>query len=61
MFTYLMHQPKDIALRGILIYPYNGAEIDEKFAWDDRMTVEVMTLNLEDSWRDIYRKLVSVL
>jgi len=61
MFTYLMHQPKDIALRGILIYPYNGTELDEKFAWDDRMTVEVLTLNLEDSWRDIYRKLMSVL
>ncbi|MEK5391846.1 hypothetical protein NSQ59_15940 [Margalitia sp. FSL K6-0131] len=61
MFTYLMHQPKDIALRGILIYPYNGTEIDEKFAWDDRMTVEVLTLNLDDSWRDIYRSLMSVL
>ncbi len=60
MFTYLMHQPKDLALRGILIYPYNGTEVDEKFSWDDRMTVEMLTLNLEDSWRDIYKKLISV-
>lgn len=61
MFTYLMHQRKDLTLRGILIYPYNGTEVDEKFMWDDRMTVEVLTLNLEDSWGDIYKKLMSVL
>ena len=56
-----MHQRKDLTLRGILIYPYNGTEVDEKFMWDDRMTVEVLTLNLEDSWGDIYKKLMSVL
>jgi 5-methylcytosine-specific restriction enzyme subunit McrC len=61
VFTYLMHQPKDITLRGILIYPYNGTVVDERFSWDDRMTVEVLTLNLEDSWGDIYKKLMSVL
>ncbi len=61
LFTYLMHQPKDLTLRGILIYPYNGTEVDEKFAWDDRITVEVLTLNLEDSWGDINKKLMSVL
>ncbi|WML50166.1 hypothetical protein RCG23_10255 [Neobacillus sp. PS3-34] len=61
LFTYLMHQPKDLTLRGILIYPYNGTEVEEKFAWDDRMTVEVLTLNLEDSWGDIFNKLMSVL
>jgi 5-methylcytosine-specific restriction enzyme subunit McrC len=60
LFTYLMHQPKEITLRGILIYPFNGVEIDEAFRWDERLTVQVMTLNLNDSWKAIYRKLISV-
>jgi 5-methylcytosine-specific restriction enzyme subunit McrC len=60
LFTYLMHQPKETTLRGILIYPYNGFEVDETFRWDERLTVQVMTLNLNDSWKEIYRKLFSV-
>ncbi|MFZ7946401.1 McrC family protein [Neobacillus sp. 19] len=61
LFTYLMHQPKDLCLRGILIYPFNGVEVDETFTWDERMTMEVLTLNLNDSWKEIYRKLIRVL
>lgn len=61
LFTYLMHQPKDMKLRGILIYPYNGVEVDEKFQWDDRITMEILTLNLEDSWQVIYSKLIGIL
>ena len=61
LFTYLMHQPKNLSLRGILIYPFNGLEVDETFAWDERMTMEVMALNLNDSWKEIYRKLMRVL
>ena len=61
LFTYLMHQPKELNLRGILIYPFNGVEVDETFRWDERVTMEVITLNLDDSWKKIYRRLISVL
>lgn len=61
MFTYLMHQPKGLNLRGILIYPFNGVEVDEAFPWDDRMKIEVITLNLDDKWKNIYCKLISII
>jgi 5-methylcytosine-specific restriction enzyme subunit McrC len=60
LFTYLMHQPKERQLRGILIYPLNGVEVKETYRWDERMTMEVMTVNLDDSWKGIYRKLLEV-
>jgi 5-methylcytosine-specific restriction enzyme subunit McrC len=53
LYTYLMHQPQETSLRGILIYPFNGVEVDETFRWDNRTTLEVRTLNLDDSWKDI--------
>ncbi|MFK9092590.1 McrC family protein [Bacillus salipaludis] len=61
LFTYLMHQPKELCLRGILIYPFNGVEVDEAFIWSERMTMEILTINLDDSWKEIYRKLMEVL
>ncbi|RFB41312.1 hypothetical protein DZB86_10890 [Bacillus sp. RC] len=61
LYTYLMHQPKEMNVRGILIYPFNGIDVDEKFRRDNRMTMEVMTLNLDDSWKGIYGKLMRVL
>jgi 5-methylcytosine-specific restriction enzyme subunit McrC len=61
LYTYLMHQPIEMNLRGILIYPFNGIAVDEAYRWDERMTMEVMTVNLDDSWKDIYGKLISVL
>ena len=61
LFTYLLHQPKELHLRGILIYPFNGVEVDETFQWDERMTMEVITLNLDDSWKGIYEKLINIL
>ena len=61
MFTYLQHQPKEMTVRGILIYPFNGAEVDETYQWDDRMTMEVVTVDLNASWSVIYGKLLSVL
>ncbi|WP_191566338.1 McrC family protein [Metabacillus idriensis] len=60
LFTYLMHQPKDLDLRGILIYPFNGVEVEESYRWNDRMTMEVLTLNLDDSWKAIHGKLMGV-
>ncbi|KSU85172.1 5-methylcytosine-specific restriction endonuclease McrBC, regulatory subunit McrC [Fictibacillus enclensis] len=61
LYTYLMHQPKEMNLRGILIYPFNGIDVNDWYRWDDRMTMGMMTVNLDDSWKDIYGKLMSVL
>jgi 5-methylcytosine-specific restriction enzyme subunit McrC len=61
LFTYLKHQPQQMKLRGILIYPFNGVIVDETFSWNDRITMEVMTIDLDDSWKEIYRKLLSIL
>lgn len=61
MFTYLCHQPKELAqLRGVLIYPFNGLEIHETYRWDERTTIEVLTVDLGAKWRDIYRELIQV-
>lgn len=55
-----MHQPQDMSLRWILIYPYNEVDVDETFRWNQLMTIEVVTLNLDDSWKGIYGKLMGV-
>ncbi|WP_079525701.1 McrC family protein [Halobacillus hunanensis] len=54
MFTYLMHHPKDLNLRGILIYPYNGYLVNESYRWNENITMEVISINLNDSWLEIY-------
>jgi len=61
LFTYLMHQPQDMDLRGVLVYPYNGYAVEEVYHWDDHMTMEIMTLNLDESWLEIYKRLISIL
>lgn len=61
LFTYLMHQEQELNLRGILIYPFNGSAVDEKYLWNERMTMEVMTLDLDGAWKDIYQKLKQVI
>lgn len=61
LYTYLLHQPKELNVRGILIYPFNGVHVDEQFRRDNGMTMEIMTLNLDDSWKGIYEKLLGVL
>ena len=61
LFTYLMHQEPELNLRGILIYPFNGDEVDERYVWNERMTIEVMTLNLDGSWKESHQKLKGVL
>lgn len=61
MFTYLNHQPNELEqLRGILIYPFNGQEINEVYQWDDRMKMEVLTVNLGEKWHEIYQELMDV-
>lgn len=61
LFTYLMHQSSDLKqVRGILVYPYNGQDVYEVYEWSDRMTMEVMTVNLGRKWEDIFAELMSV-
>ncbi len=60
LFTYLMHQSDDIEVQGVLIYPYNGTNVDETYQWNERVTMKVMTVNLDESWEKIYERLISV-
>lgn len=61
MFTYLMHQPKDVHVRGILIYPENEHTVDEVYRWDERATVGVRTLNLNAEWSEIYNRMMDII
>lgn len=61
LFTYLMHQEPELNLRGVLIYPFNGNAVDEKYVWNERVTMEIMTLDLDGPWKDIYHKLKQVI
>ncbi|WP_157886529.1 5-methylcytosine restriction system specificity protein McrC [Planococcus versutus] len=60
LFTYLMHQEIHLNLRGILIYPFNGRAVDERYVWNERMSMEVMALDLNGAWKDIYQKLIKL-
>ncbi|WP_062320091.1 hypothetical protein [Halolactibacillus miurensis] len=52
--TYLMHQPQDEDLRGILIYPHCGyGEVQECYRWNDRITVKIYNINLDQLWNEI--------
>lgn len=60
LFTYLMHQPQDLSIRGILIYPYNGYHVDENYNWDERIQLGIKTVNLDDSWKEINNCLIKI-
>jgi 5-methylcytosine-specific restriction endonuclease McrBC regulatory subunit McrC len=60
LFTYLQHQPKEMSVRGILIYPYNGVAVNEVYHWDDRMSMEVITLDLNANWKTIFKELIDI-
>lgn len=60
LFTYLMHQSEDIDVQGVLIYPYNGADVDETYKWNERVTMRVKTVNLDASWKRIYEELIGL-
>jgi 5-methylcytosine-specific restriction enzyme subunit McrC len=55
IFTYLMHQPMEMDVRGILIYPFNEVEVDEAFWWDERVSMEVLSVNLDEYWKIFIR------
>jgi 5-methylcytosine-specific restriction enzyme subunit McrC len=61
LFTYLIHQEKELELRGILIYPTNGTDVGERYQWSENVWMEVMTVDLDGSWKEIYRRLIRVI
>ncbi|MHA6252204.1 McrC family protein [Oceanobacillus sp. CAU 1775] len=62
LFTYLMHQPEDCDLRGILIYPANDQpEISESYEWNERIQMEIYSLDLDASWNGIRSRLLEIL
>lgn len=60
LFTYLQHQPKEKNVRGILIYPYNGVAVNEVYHWDERIKMEVITLDLDANWKTIFKELIDI-
>lgn len=61
MSVFLNHQPDDLSVRGILIYPYNGREIAEVYRHDERLTFEVVTINLDARWEELKRELQQII
>ncbi len=59
MFSYLMHQPNDMKVKGILIYPQNGYMVNETYKWNENVSVKVISINLDSSWNTIYQELLS--
>ena len=64
IFSYLMNQrdgsEKSESCRGILVYPTTDAEQDLAFSYKG-MTVEVRTVNLNDNFRSIHQRLLSLI
>ncbi|MEI3613727.1 hypothetical protein [Pseudogracilibacillus sp. SO30301A] len=62
MFAYLQHQQQELEkVRGVLIYLYNGHEFQEDYRWDDRRTMEIMTIDLRGKWDKIKETLIQLL
>jgi len=62
MFAYMMHQPIESEVRGILIYPANQVnELQETYDWDERMRLEIHSINLNSSWKEIKERLLKIL
>ncbi|TYS18476.1 hypothetical protein FZC78_02750 [Rossellomorea vietnamensis] len=60
LFTYLMHQDRELQLRGLLIYPANGTDVKESYQWSENVCLEVMTVDLDGSWKEIYERLIDI-
>ncbi len=48
-------------LRGIIIYPSNGYEINEKFYSNKGYTMEFRTINLNTEWKQIESRLLEII
>ena len=67
MYTYLNHIDSDKKIRGMLLYPFNGERISEKYEIDvmnknemKKATLEVQTIDLSQKWQDIENTLLNL-
>src|SRR5699024_6010206 len=61
VFAYLSHQSNELtAQRGEVVYPYTGESLTKDDGWDDKISLEIMTVNLSNEWREIYNELLMV-
>lgn len=67
MYTYLNHLNSSKKTKGILLYPYNGEEISEKYDISimnqdniSESILQIQTINLSKNWRDIEDELNNI-
>jgi len=61
MFTYLKHQSEELVVRGILIYPKNDYMVKEKYTYNERISFEVITIDLDSTWNEIKDELMEII
>jgi len=61
MYTYLDHNRHYPKLRGILLYPFNGHELNHRFRSDKNYDMEAMTVNLNRPWHEIESRLLEII
>lgn len=68
MYTYMNHIESCKNIKGILLYPYNGEEISEKYdmkaIYNDgirRAELQIQTIDLSKEWREIERQLLEII
>lgn len=61
LFTYLMHQPQKLKLRGVLLYPFNGKVIDEVYEWRENTSIEIKSIHLGEGWTELYKRLIKII
>ncbi|MFH5882648.1 5-methylcytosine restriction system specificity protein McrC [Liberiplasma polymorphum] len=59
--TYLDHNRNYDNLRGILIYPSNGYEFNEKYDFQNKYTIELATVDLSQDWPLIENRLLEII
>ena len=68
MYTYLNHLNSSKKTKGILLYPYNGEEISEKYDINimnqnniNDSILQIQTIDLSKNWREIEKELNSII
>ena len=64
MYTYLNHLNSSKKTKGVLLYPYNGESISEKYEVDimnsnqiNKSVLQIQTIDLSQEWRKIEEEL----
>lgn len=68
MFTYMNHLNSDKKIRGMLLYPFNGEDISEKYEIDimnnfkvNKAIIQIQTIDLSKKWKEIEYQLDSII